>query len=37
MVNDFDVIELTENESIIDFVVKDSTLSNIPTIAKSSQ
>ncbi|OPY20270.1 MAG: Trimethylamine corrinoid protein [Methanomethylovorans sp. PtaU1.Bin093] len=34
MVNDFDVIELTENESIIDFVEKDSTLSNIPTDCK---
>ena len=34
MVNDFDVLELTENESIIDFVEKDSTLSNIPTDCK---
>lgn len=34
MVNDFDVIELTENESIIDFIEKDSTLSNIPTDCK---
>jgi methanogenic corrinoid protein MtbC1 len=33
MVNDFDVIELTENESIIDFIEKDTTL-NIPTDCK---
>ncbi len=34
MVNDFDVIELTENESIVDFIEKDSTFSNIPTNCK---
>lgn len=34
MVNDFDVIELTDNESIVDFIQKDSTFSNIPNDCK---
>ena len=34
MINDFDVIELTEDESIVDFIEKDSTFSNIPTDCK---
>lgn len=34
MINDFDVIELTENESIIDFIEKDTVLSDIPTDCK---
>ncbi|AGB48419.1 putative cobalamin binding protein [Methanomethylovorans hollandica DSM 15978] len=29
MVNDFDVVELTDNESIVDFIEKDSTFSDI--------
>ncbi len=34
MVNDFDVIELTDNESIVDFIKKDSTFSDIPAECK---
>jgi len=34
MINDFDVIELRKNESIIDFIEKDITFSNISTDCK---